>query len=74
MRQKRYNNIVITNDEHIRCAMCDEELELTKVTMTYLKSTFPTRILRCPKCGEYYLSEDLVATKVNEVEEYLEEK
>lgn len=74
MRQKKYSNIIITNDEHIRCAACDEELVLEKVTMTYLKSTFPTRILRCPKCGEYYLSEKLVSTKVNEVEQYLEEK
>ena len=74
MRHKKYNNIVIVNDEHIRCARCDEELELAKITMTYLKSKFPTIILRCPKCGEYYLSEQLVATKVNEVEEYLEEK
>lgn len=74
MRHKKYNNIVIINDEHIRCAACDEELELAKITMTYLKSTFPTRILRCPKCGDYYLSEELVATKVNEVEQFLEEK
>lgn len=74
MRHKKYDNIVIVNDEHIRCAACDEELVLAKVTMSYLKSKFPTRILRCPKCGEYYLSEALVSTKVNEVEQYLEEK
>ncbi len=74
MRQKKYKDVVIVNDEHIRCVQCDEELVLAKVTMTYLKSTFPTRILRCPKCGEYYLSEKLVDTKVQEVEEYLEEK
>lgn len=74
MRQKKYQDVVIVNDEHIRCAQCDEELVLEKVTMTYLKSTFPTRILRCPQCGEYYLSEKLVDTKVQEVEEYLEEK
>lgn len=74
MRHKKYNDVVIVNDEHIRCAACNEELVLKKITMTYLKSTFPTRILRCPKCGDYYLSEKLVATKVNEVEQFLEEK
>ncbi len=71
---QKQTEIDIRNDEHIRCAKCDVELELQKVVMTYLKSTFPTRILRCPVCGQSYLSEDLVLGKAAEVERVLEEK
>lgn len=67
-------DVKIENKEGIRCAACDVELELLKVTMSYLKSTFPTRILRCPKCGQCYISEELALGKVQEVEATLEEK
>ncbi|MDD4572464.1 MAG: hypothetical protein PHN47_08305 [Clostridia bacterium] len=62
------------NNEHICCVNCDKELELLKVNMTYLKSTFPTRILRCPQCGQPYISEELALGKAQEVEESLEQK
>lgn len=71
---KKFEEVEIQNTEHIRCAKCDVELELLKVTMTYLKSTFPTRILRCPKCGQSFLSEELALGKAAEVEQVLEEK
>jgi len=66
--------VKIENNEHIRCEACDLELELLKVNMSYLKSTFPTRILRCPKCGQCYISEELALGKAQEVEAALEEK
>lgn len=66
--------VKIENNEHIRCVPCDQELELLKVNMSYLKSTFPTRILRCPKCGQAYISEELALGKAQEVESALEQK
>ena len=66
--------VKIENNEHICCVTCDEELELLKVNMTYLKSAFPTRILRCPSCGQAYISEELALGKAHEVETSLEEK
>ena len=66
--------VKIENRERIRCLPCDRELELIKVTMSYLKSSFPTRILRCPQCGQSYIDEELALGKAQEVEAALEEK
>ena len=68
------NELKITNDEALRCCKCDVLLEVEKINVRYLRSTFPTRLLRCPSCGQTYLPEDIAMGKVREVEMSLEEK
>jgi hypothetical protein len=45
-----------------------------QVKAKYLKSDFPTKVLACPSCGQLYIPEELVFTKIAEVEHTLEEK
>ena len=65
---------IIPNENGLYCYSCNELLVSDKVILTYMKSTFPTQLLRCPKCGLVYIDEEMVATKATEVEMVLEEK
>jgi RNase P subunit RPR2 len=58
----------------ICCAKCSIYLEPGKVKVAYLENTFPTEIMKCPKCGQVYVPEDLAKGKMLEVEKTLEEK
>lgn len=69
-----YKDITIENTDNIRCDLCDLELEPAKITLTYMRSTFPTTLLRCPKCGQCYFPEELALGPALEVEMSLEEK
>ena len=71
---RRTGGFPIVNTDHVRCAVCDRELEPMPVKAKYLKSDFPTKVLACPSCGQLYIPEDLVFTKIAEVEHTLEEK
>ncbi|SDE43265.1 DVU_1557 family redox protein [Sporomusa acidovorans] len=64
----------IKNSERIRCVSCDVELEPLPITLSYLKSAFPVKILSCPLCGQSYISESLALGKMLEAETALEEK
>jgi hypothetical protein len=44
------------------------------VTITYLESSFPVELLRCPQCGLVYIPEDLAVGKMLQVEKTLEDK
>ncbi|MGI6713274.1 MAG: DVU_1557 family redox protein [Bacillota bacterium] len=61
-------------EKSICCAKCSVYLELGKVKVAYLGNTFPTEIMKCPKCGQVYVPEDLAKGKMFEVEKTLEEK
>ena len=67
-------DIKIENTEAIICDFCDLLLEPAKVTFTYMRSTFPTTLLRCPKCGQCYFPEELATGPAKQVEATLEEK
>ncbi len=69
-----HKDIRIENTEGIRCASCDLVLEPAKITLSYMRSTFPTTLLRCPGCGQCYLPEELALGPAREVEASLEEK
>ncbi|SMC72338.1 hypothetical protein SAMN02746065_10899 [Desulfocicer vacuolatum DSM 3385] len=56
------------------CHRCQIELEPTKTDFKYLGHSFFTDILRCPVCGEVYIPEQLVETRMSEVEKMLEDK
>ena len=62
------------NDEGLYCFRCDVALVSDKVFMRYLSSSFPTQLLKCPKCGLVHIDEETVMTKALEVERTIEEK
>ena len=45
-----------------------------KTDFTYLGQSFHTDVLRCPDCGQVYIPEDLVNSRMKEVETLLEDK
>lgn len=56
------------------CYKCQKELEMRKTDFTYLGHTFFTDLPRCPECGLVYISEELVKSRIAEVEMQLEDK
>jgi YgiT-type zinc finger domain-containing protein len=56
------------------CFKCNKELVPKKTHFTYLGHTFFAEIPKCPECGLVYLSEDLVKSRISEVEMQLEDK
>ena len=64
----------ITNKDGLYCFRCSETLVSDKVILNYLTNTFPTQLLKCPKCGLVYIDEEMVMKKAVEVERAVEEK
>ncbi len=60
--------------KNLVCAKCNVPLEPAKTTFHYLEHEFYADLPRCPKCGQVYLSEEIVNGKVHDVETELEEK
>ncbi|MEW6402287.1 MAG: DVU_1557 family redox protein [Chloroflexota bacterium] len=56
------------------CANCNVPLEPGKVDISYLGSSFPVELLRCPKCGLVLIPEELALGKMVEAEKALEDK
>ena len=56
------------------CAKCKVELELIEAQFSYLERTFCDKVPRCPQCGQVYITEDLVKSRIIKVETALEEK
>ncbi|NLJ26542.1 MAG: hypothetical protein GX433_00830 [Deltaproteobacteria bacterium] len=56
------------------CAACSTPLEKGKVNISYLGSMFPVDLLRCPRCNQVFVPEDLALGKMAEVEKLLEDK
>lgn len=61
-------------EQKLICYRCQCPLEKKRVDFEYLGHTFFADAPRCPKCGEVYLSEELVNSRVREVEQQLEDK
>ncbi len=57
----------------LKCNKCKVELIMADVHFSYLEHNFRHKVLRCPECGQVYLSEELVA-RVKEVEANFEDK
>ena len=47
---------------------------MEKVNFSYLGHNFHADILKCPVCGEVYISEALVRGRMTEVEMLMEDK
>lgn len=58
----------------IICTKCGVPLETQNARFSYLGHELHSDVPRCPKCGQIYLSEELVNSKVASVEASLEDK
>ncbi|MGI5921245.1 MAG: DVU_1557 family redox protein [Syntrophomonadaceae bacterium] len=56
------------------CDKCKEKLVLSKVKVCYLSGNFEVELLKCPKCNNVFIGEDLALGKMLEVEKGLEDK
>jgi len=56
------------------CWQCRKELVLRKTDFTYLGHTFYADMPRCPQCGQVYIPEELVRSRIAEVEMQMEDK
>ena len=61
-------------EPRVRCTQCDRKLETASVTIGYMESSFQVDLLRCPKCGQVFIPEDLALGKMLKVEQALEDK
>lgn len=64
----------MAEQETLICCKCNVPLEPAKTTFNYLNHAFSADLPRCPKCGQVYISEELVRTRVKDVETELEDK
>ena len=62
------------SEQPLICSLCQCPLELKRVDFEYVGHTFFADAPRCPRCGQVYLSEELVKGRVAEVEMELEDK
>ncbi len=56
------------------CCKCQKELQPTKTYLSYLGHSFFADILKCSECGQVYIPEELVKSRIAEVEMQLEDK
>jgi NAD-dependent SIR2 family protein deacetylase len=57
-----------------KCARCNQQLAIRKVSVSYMGSSFPVDLPVCPECGQVYVPEALALGKMAEVEKTLEDK
>ena len=62
------------NDIPWICDKCKEKLLLEKVKVSYLGGNFEVELMKCPKCNNVFIGEDLALGKMLEVEKGLEDK
>lgn len=60
--------------EDLVCCQCKVKLELIKTNFVYLRHSFASEVPKCPQCGQVFISEELVRSKVVPVENLLEDK
>jgi len=56
------------------CNNCQVKLIASKTHFEYLGYPFHADMLRCPKCGQVFIPEDMVKGRMAEVEMLLEDK
>ena len=64
----------VTNEDGLYCFRCGATLSSDKVYLSYLRSTFPAQLLKCPICGLVYINEETAVKKALEIEKTIEEK
>lgn len=61
-------------EKNLICYLCQVELKPAKTFFEYLGHSFHTDVLRCPKCGQVLITEDLAKGRMADVEMELEDK
>ncbi|MGI6721370.1 MAG: DVU_1557 family redox protein [Anaerovoracaceae bacterium] len=56
------------------CNKCQVPLEEIEAHFKYLDRQFRHPVMRCPRCGQVYIPEDLAKGRMAEVEKILEDK
>lgn len=56
------------------CDKCKVNLQLDKVKVSYLDGNFEVDLMRCPKCKQVLILEELATGKMLTVEKGLEDK
>jgi ribosomal protein S27AE len=64
----------LADAENWVCGQCNCNLEIKKVTVSYMGSSFPVDLPVCPQCGQVFVSEVLATGKMADVEQTLEDK
>lgn len=57
-----------------KCAKCDRQLVLKKITLEYMGHAVDHEVPTCPKCGKVYISKELAEGRMSEFERLLEDK
>ena len=63
-----------SSNNKLICAKCRVPLEEGLVDFNYMGYAFSAEVPRCPQCGYVYISEELAAGKIRDVEASLEIK
>lgn len=56
------------------CVKCSCPVEMGDIKAMYLAGVFDVELLKCPKCKNVLVSEDLALGQILEVEQELEDK
>jgi len=64
----------MSQHEELICEQCNEPLTEKRVHFSYLGHAFSADLPCCPRCGQVYLSEELVKSRIAQVEMTLEDK
>lgn len=64
----------MTDKQVVICYQCQKELQPLKTYLSYLGHSFYADILKCPECGEVFIPEELVKSRIADVEMQLEDK
>ncbi|MBQ6360773.1 MAG: hypothetical protein IJJ25_06500 [Lachnospiraceae bacterium] len=62
------------NEKKLICHKCREPLCLSDVSFFYMGHKLKHPIPSCPVCGQVYISPELAAGKIREVEKEMEDK
>jgi predicted RNA-binding Zn-ribbon protein involved in translation (DUF1610 family) len=60
--------------KEIICCKCNIPLEKGRVEFNYLGHDMHADVLKCPSCGQVFISEEMVETRITQVETSLEDK
>lgn len=64
----------MASEKQLKCSMCDCQLVSAGVKFSYLDNPFSLTALRCPKCGQVFVSEEFADGQIRFSEIFLEDR